>query len=87
MSTFRYRNLEHISWIVGNEGADFLAKAATEKIEVDFNVDIPKSWIKSRLKEVGLQNWPEKWENSLEARHTFGLMHKIDLKRCMRIFT
>ncbi|GBM54849.1 hypothetical protein AVEN_136117-1, partial [Araneus ventricosus] len=48
------------------EKADSLAKAATKINEVDFNVGIPKSWIKSRLKEVALQNWQERWENSLE---------------------
>ncbi|GBO02197.1 hypothetical protein AVEN_106194-1 [Araneus ventricosus] len=58
--------------IVGNEEADSFAKAAIEKKnEVDFNVGIPKSQIKSRLKEVDLQNWQERWENSLDARWTY----------------
>ncbi|GBN82580.1 Putative protein in type-1 retrotransposable element R1DM [Araneus ventricosus] len=51
-----------------NETADSLANAATEKSEVDFNVGIPESWIKSSLKEVAHQNWQERWQNSLEAR-------------------
>ncbi|GBM52950.1 hypothetical protein AVEN_111305-1 [Araneus ventricosus] len=72
--------------IVGNEKADGLSKAGTEKNELDFNVGIPKSWIKSRLIEMAHQNRQERWENSLEARYTFELIPKIDFKRCMDTF-
>ncbi|GBN58468.1 hypothetical protein AVEN_187346-1 [Araneus ventricosus] len=65
----------------GNEVADSLAKCATEKDSVDHVVPLPKSWIKTKLKEFLIRDWQDRWDSSRNARFLFGIFPDVSFSR------
>ncbi|GBL87049.1 hypothetical protein AVEN_218749-1 [Araneus ventricosus] len=70
----------------GNERADFLAKEATFKEDVDVSLGIPKSLINLKIRNQILKLWQLRWEKSQQSRFTLGLFPTTDLRRCFGDF-
>ncbi|GBM30740.1 hypothetical protein AVEN_30570-1 [Araneus ventricosus] len=68
--------------IGGNERADSLEKEATTRSQIDINVKYSKTWLKNSLNKFIVNNWQLRWENSRNARYTFGLFPEVSLDRC-----
>jgi ribonuclease HI len=57
---------------IGNERADQLAKAGTQKIsyQVEPILPVPRSWIKKKISQYIHQEWTTRWQSINEARQT-----------------
>ncbi|GBN33787.1 Putative protein in type-1 retrotransposable element R1DM [Araneus ventricosus] len=72
--------------ISGNEIADSLAKEATRRETIDINIKFSKRWLKNHFQRVIKERWQQRWEFSLKARYTYGLMPQVSTKRCFGDF-
>ncbi|XP_023244270.1 uncharacterized protein LOC111642206 [Centruroides sculpturatus] len=63
--------------ISGNEGADALAKAATNLADISYN-RIPVSYIKRQLRQLTINEWQDEWSNGSKGRHTFWLLPSVE---------
>ncbi|GBM38411.1 hypothetical protein AVEN_260801-1 [Araneus ventricosus] len=70
----------------GNGRADFLAKEATRKEDVDVSLGTPKSLINLKIRNQISKLWQLRWEHSQETRFTFGLFPTTDSRRCFGDF-
>ncbi|GBO00381.1 hypothetical protein AVEN_52679-1 [Araneus ventricosus] len=72
--------------ISGNEKADLLAKEATRKEQIDTHIKYSKTWLKNCFNTYIIRNWQSRWENSKNARYTFGLFTEASFNRCFGDF-
>ncbi|GBM87011.1 hypothetical protein AVEN_102397-1 [Araneus ventricosus] len=65
----------------GNERADFLAKLAIDKEEIDICFGETKSEIKSSVKNKMMQRWQDRWNSSKNGGVTRSFFGEVCLRR------
>ncbi|XP_042577199.1 uncharacterized protein LOC109095263 [Cyprinus carpio] len=89
-SIFRTRQLGiiiHILWIpahmgvVGNEVVDSLAKQAIKFTEVDINIALSKTEIKSIIAKEIRKKWQNEWDSGNKCRHLYNIQGTVGLER------
>ncbi|GIY78339.1 hypothetical protein CDAR_494501 [Caerostris darwini] len=77
----------HLFWIkahkghLGNERADELAKSATNEPNIDCFNKIEPQTIKNLIKKDIIQEWQDRWRQSLKGRDVFHLYQNVNIKR------
>jgi ribonuclease HI len=71
----------------GNEKADTLAKEGTTKVsyQVEPIIPVPKSWIKTKIKQYLYKEWTNRWNSITEARQTKIFFPKPDYKKSQKL--
>ncbi|GBM12202.1 hypothetical protein AVEN_21010-1 [Araneus ventricosus] len=70
----------------GNERADYFAKKATEKQEIDFYFCKTKQQRKTEMRKNIRQNWQILWDHSSKGKQVKKLFDKVDEKRVLSDF-
>ncbi|GBM15934.1 hypothetical protein AVEN_270604-1 [Araneus ventricosus] len=70
----------------GNERANYFAKKATEKQEIDFYFCETKQQRKTEVKKNIRQNWQILWDHSSKGKQVKKLFDKVDEKRVLGDF-
>ena len=65
----------------GNERADELAKAATERLQVDVVVKLTIAQAKKILLARALENWQTRWDHSSTGRRTYEIFPRVSLRK------
>lgn len=77
----------HLTWVqahVGefyNEFVDSLAKEATRKDSIDFQVGYSVRQVKTLLFKEATHSWQEEWDNLDKGRHVYDYFSSVNIKR------
>ena len=63
--------------IHGNEIADTLAKNATKRKAIDFEIKLSKNDLETKSYKVYLDEWQKDWDTSLKGRFLYNIQNKV----------